>query len=86
MEKNNVLGKLVVLRNLYEFILDEEYPVVKYLIIGMESNWVERMLPLPSYSENWTKEALDNKGTIVTLEHLIEFYQYTTDKMNGKIK
>ena len=79
MNDIEIRGRLLVLSNLNTYIENDDIGSFTYMIIGMHSTWLENMLPLPKYATSWTRESLEDKGTLTNLRHLIAFYEHALE-------
>lgn len=61
---DEAVAKLTVLINLKDLLDNDEYEMFKTIIKGMNTDWINDNLAVPSYSTTWDKTTLSDIGTL----------------------
>lgn len=61
---DEAVAKLTVLINLKDLLDNNEYEMFKMVIKGMNTDWINDNLAVPSYNTAWDKTALSDIGTL----------------------
>lgn len=61
---DEAVAKLTVLINLKDLLDNDEYEMFKMIIKGMNTDWINNNLAVPSYNTAWDKTTLSDIGTL----------------------
>lgn len=61
---DEAVAKLTVLTNLKDLLDNDEYEMFKMVIKGMNTDWINDSLAVPSYNTTWDKTTLSDIGTL----------------------
>ena len=72
---DEAVAKLTVLINLKDLLDNDEYEMFKMLVKGMNTDWINNNLAVPSYNTNWDKTTLSDIGTLSDFRALYLRYE-----------
>lgn len=72
---DEAVAKLTVLINLKDLLDNDEYEMFKMVIKGMNTDWINDNLAVPSYNATWDKTTLSDIGTLSDFRALYLRYE-----------